>query len=63
MQSAAVSLKFRLSVFEAHAPGEFANVRALVIGGSRGLGEITAKIIAAGGGDVWITYRRGKEDA
>jgi len=42
---------------------EFAKVRALVIGGSRGLGEITAKIIAAGGGDVWITYRWGKEDA
>jgi acyl dehydratase len=42
---------------------EFANVRALVIGGSRGLGEVTAKIIAAGGGDVWITYHRGKADA
>jgi len=43
--------------------GEFAKFRALVIGGSRGLGEITAKIIAAGGGDVWITYYRGREDA
>ena len=42
---------------------EFAKYRALVIGGSRGLGEITAKIIAAGGGDVWITYHRGREDA
>jgi hypothetical protein len=42
---------------------EFAKVRALVIGGSRGLGEITAKIIAAGGGDVWITYHWGREDA
>jgi NAD(P)-dependent dehydrogenase (short-subunit alcohol dehydrogenase family) len=42
---------------------EFAKFRALVIGGSRGLGEITAKIIAAGGGDVWITYNRGREDA
>jgi MaoC like domain/short chain dehydrogenase len=42
---------------------EFASIRALVIGGSRGLGEITAKIIAAGGGDVWITYHLGKEDA
>jgi NAD(P)-dependent dehydrogenase (short-subunit alcohol dehydrogenase family) len=42
---------------------EFANVRALVIGGSRGIGEVTAKIIAAGGGDVWITYHRGKADA
>jgi NAD(P)-dependent dehydrogenase (short-subunit alcohol dehydrogenase family) len=42
---------------------EFVKCRALVIGGSRGLGEITAKIIAAGGGDVWITYNRGREDA
>jgi len=42
---------------------EFAKVRALVVGGSRGLGEITAKIIAAGGGDVWITYHLGREDA
>jgi len=45
------------------ARDEFAGVRALVIGGSRGLGEITAKIIAAGGGDVWITYHSGREDA
>ncbi len=45
------------------AQDEFVESRALVIGGSRGLGEITAKIIAAGGGDVWITYHRGKPDA
>ena len=45
------------------SPYEFAKSRALVVGGSRGLGEITAKIIAVGGGDVWITYYRGKEDA
>jgi NAD(P)-dependent dehydrogenase (short-subunit alcohol dehydrogenase family) len=50
-------------VREAVTRDEFANVRALVIGGSRGLGEISAKIVAAGGGDVWITYHRGKEDA
>jgi NAD(P)-dependent dehydrogenase (short-subunit alcohol dehydrogenase family) len=42
---------------------EFVTARALVVGGSRGLGEITAKIIAAGGGDVWITYHRGEKDA
>jgi MaoC like domain len=44
-------------------PNEFVNSRALIIGGSRGLGEITAKIIAAGGGDVRITYHHGKGDA
>ena len=36
---------------------------ALIVGGSRGLGELTAKIIAAGGGEVIITYMHGKEDA
>lgn len=41
----------------------FLGVRALVIGGSRGLGEISAKIIACGGGDVVVTYLNGKEDA
>jgi acyl dehydratase/NAD(P)-dependent dehydrogenase (short-subunit alcohol dehydrogenase family) len=41
----------------------FKEQRALVIGGSRGLGELTAKIIAAGGGQVTITYSKGREDA
>ncbi len=44
-------------------PGEFENTASLVIGGSRGLGELTAKIIAAGGGKVVITYNVGKTDA
>ena len=41
----------------AHAvePGEFAGSTALVIGGSRGLGEVTAKLLAAGGARVVIT--------
>lgn len=43
--------------------GEFAGTRSLIIGGSRGLGEMTAKILAAGGGDVVITYATGAEDA
>jgi NAD(P)-dependent dehydrogenase (short-subunit alcohol dehydrogenase family) len=42
---------------------EFIKSCALIIGGSRGLGEITAKIIAAGGGEVWITYSQGRDDA
>jgi hypothetical protein len=45
------------------APTEFAGSTALVIGGSRGLGALTAKIIAAGGGKVIITYATGYEDA
>lgn len=43
--------------------GEFAGQRALIIGGSRGLGEVTAKIVAAGGGAVCVTYWRGAADA
>ena len=42
---------------------EFVGQRALIVGGSRGLGEVTAKILAAGGADVSITYHRGLADA
>src|SRR5262249_6252424 len=45
------------------APGEFANSRALIVGGSRGLGALTAKAIAAGSGAVVITYATGEVDA
>jgi acyl dehydratase len=43
--------------------GEFEHASALVVGGSRGLGEVTAKILAAGGSHVVITYHRGRDDA
>ena len=43
--------------------GEFNKQRALIIGGSRGIGETTAKLIAAGGGSVCITYHVGAADA
>ena len=39
------------------------NQSALIIGGSRGIGEVTAKILAAGGANVLITYNKGKNDA
>jgi acyl dehydratase len=45
------------------APGEFAGTTALVVGGSRGLGELTAKILAAGGARVVVTYAAGQTDA
>jgi NAD(P)-dependent dehydrogenase (short-subunit alcohol dehydrogenase family) len=35
----------------------------LIIGGSRGLGALTAKILAAGGGKVILTYATGRADA
>jgi NAD(P)-dependent dehydrogenase (short-subunit alcohol dehydrogenase family)/acyl dehydratase len=43
--------------------GEFAGQRALVIGGSRGLGEVVAKELAAGGAEVRLTYFKGSADA
>jgi hypothetical protein len=43
--------------------GEFAGQRVLVVGGSRGLGEVAAKLLAAGGAQVKLTYFCGEEDA
>jgi hypothetical protein len=45
------------------APEEFRNVRALIIGGSRGLGEAVSKMIAAGGGEVTFTYHQGEMES
>jgi MaoC like domain len=42
---------------------EFVGQKVLVLGGSRGLGEIISKTIAAGGGDVILTYNKGIDDA
>ena len=42
---------------------EFAGQQALIVGGSRGLGEVTAKLLAAGGAEVKITSYRGAKDA
>lgn len=45
------------------AANAFAGQRALVVGGSRGLGEVVAKIVAVGGGHPVITYREGRLEA
>ena len=42
---------------------EFAGQHALIVGGSRGLGEVSAKLLAAGSAEVKITYHQGEEDA
>jgi acyl dehydratase len=42
---------------------EFVGMNGLIIGGSRGLGEVTAKMIAAGGGASTITYAVGRSEA
>jgi NAD(P)-dependent dehydrogenase (short-subunit alcohol dehydrogenase family) len=53
-----------LAELERHVVAEeFRGSRSLIIGGSRGLGEITAKVLAAGGGDVIVSYASGAEDA
>lgn len=44
-------------------PGEFSGQAALVIGGSRGLGEVAAKLLALGGAEVVLTFREGQADA
>ncbi|MDZ7806242.1 MAG: MaoC/PaaZ C-terminal domain-containing protein [Gracilimonas sp.] len=41
----------------------FKGQRVLIIGGSRGIGEVTVKLLAAGGADVKFTYNSGKADA
>jgi MaoC like domain/short chain dehydrogenase len=41
----------------------FARQRALVVGGSRGLGEVFAKVLAMGGADVVLTYHSGAAEA
>jgi acyl dehydratase/NADP-dependent 3-hydroxy acid dehydrogenase YdfG len=51
------------AVAAAVAADKFAGAVALVIGGSRGLGAVTAKAIAAGGGRAIITYAKGRDDA
>jgi hypothetical protein len=43
--------------------GAFRGQRVLIVGGSRGLGEVTAKIIAAGDGHPLITHRDGRHEA
>ena len=42
---------------------EFSGQAALIIGGSRGLGEVTGNLLAAGGARVAISYYLGSEEA
>jgi acyl dehydratase/NAD(P)-dependent dehydrogenase (short-subunit alcohol dehydrogenase family) len=41
----------------------FRGRRVIIIGGSRGLGEIAAKVLTAGGAEVALSYRLGGDDA
>lgn len=42
---------------------EFRTQKAVIIGGSRGIGETTAKLLAAGGAEVRLSYFQGREEA
>jgi hypothetical protein len=44
-------------------PDEFAGQCGVIVGGSRGLGEATAKLLAHGGGHPIITYVVGEQEA
>lgn len=48
---------------QAVTPGEFKGRTALIVGGSRGLGLLTAYLLGAGGARVVLTYRSGAEEA
>jgi NAD(P)-dependent dehydrogenase (short-subunit alcohol dehydrogenase family) len=53
-----------MSEISARVSGKpFAGQRSLIIGGSRGLGEVTAKIVATGGGYPVITFRDSEREA
>jgi acyl dehydratase/NAD(P)-dependent dehydrogenase (short-subunit alcohol dehydrogenase family) len=51
------------AVATAVTAGEFAGQRAVIVGGSRGLGAVTALIVAAGGGSPLVTFATGRSDA
>ena len=53
----------RVQVEAAVRSSEFHGQRALVVGGSRGLGEAIARCLTAGGADVCITYHRGAAES
>ena len=51
------------AVATAVTAGEFEGQRAVIVGGSRGLGAVTALIVAAGGGSPLVTFATGRSDA
>ena len=63
LRSAPIAQASVSAIMNIVSPTEFAGSTTLIIGGSRGLGALTAKILAAGGGKVIVTYATGQEDA
>lgn len=63
MRASPVTQPSMSSLAAAVRPNEFAGSHVLIVGGSRGLGELVAKLIALGGGRVLITWQSGQDDA
>lgn len=59
----ATQVQLRYADVDEVVAGEFAGIRGLIVGGSRGLGEVAAKLLAAGGADVRLTYGQGRAEA
>lgn len=54
---------FAQEVATTFPPDSTTGRRALIVGGSRGLGRIAAIMLAAAGAEVAVTYRSGREEA
>jgi len=63
MRPAPVEAPSAASLMRHVHPDEFRGSSALVIGGSRGLGAMTAKLLAVGGARLTVTYAQGKAEA
>ena len=50
-------------IYNKYKNNNFSKQVALIIGGSRGLGEYTAKLLGSNGSEVIITYNKGIKDA
>ncbi|MDO6413677.1 SDR family NAD(P)-dependent oxidoreductase [Sphingomonas sp. BIUV-7] len=62
-RAAPVAQPRMVDLLEKVGRADYAGATILVVGGSRGLGELVAKLLAAGGADVTISYSRGRDDA
>ena len=58
-----VSVKVNYELNKQIKKRQFKNQKALIVGGSRGLGEATLQLLAYGGAKIFFTYNRGSKDS
>ncbi len=58
-----VNIPFCSELIDKYNLINLSSIKAIIIGGSRGIGAWIAKLIAIGGGEVLITYRDGLKEA